>query len=96
MVRLYISKTERNHMVVIDLGWQKVIMPRESALKMVELLEKSEVYEDKYWSRDEREKKGITEEYTHHVYPNDKHYNMKIITDELYQMAKLAGKPEKG
>lgn len=83
-------------MVVIDLGWQKVIMPRESALKMVEILEKSEVYEDKYWSRDEREKKGITEEYTYHVYPNDKHYNMKIIGDELYQMAKLAGKPEKG
>ena len=83
-------------MVVIDLGWQKVVMPRESALKMVELLEKSEVYEDKYWSRDERTAKGITEEYTYHVYPNDKSYNMKIITDELYQMAKLAGKPEKG
>lgn len=83
-------------MVVIDIGYQKIVLPREEALKMAELLEKAEVYEDKYWSRDERTAKGMTSEYTHHVYTNDKTYTMKIITDELYQMARLAGKPEKG
>ena len=83
-------------MVVVDIGWQKIILHREDALKLAEVLEKAEVYEEKYWSRDERTARGMTEEYTHHVYTNDKHYNMKIITDELYQMAKLAGKPEKG
>lgn len=82
-------------MVVIDIGWQKIVMNREDAIKFVEIIERSETYENKYWSRDEREKMGITEDYTYHVYPNDKEYGMKIISDSHYQMAKLAGKPVK-
>lgn len=82
-------------MVVIDLGWQKVVMNREDAMKFVEIIERSETYENKYWSRDEREKRGIPEDYTYHVYPNDKEYTMRIITDSHYEMAKLAGKPAK-
>lgn len=82
-------------MVVIDIGWQKIVLGREDALKLVEILEKSETYENKYWSREDREKLGMTEEYTYHVYPNDKEYTMRIISDSHYEMAKLAGKPEK-
>ena len=82
-------------MVVIDIGWQKIVMNREDAMRFVEILEKAETYENKYWSREEREKRNIDDDYTYHVYPNDKEYQMRIISDSHYQMAKLAGKPEK-
>lgn len=83
-------------MVVIDLGWQKLVMNREDAMLMAEILERAETYENKYWSREEREKLGMTDDYTFHVYPNEKEYGMKIISDGHYNMAKLAGKPAKG
>ncbi len=35
------------------------------------------------------------DKYTHHVYPNDKTFGMKLMPDDFYKMAKLAGKPEK-
>jgi len=34
-------------------------------------------------------------ENTHHVYPNNEALTAKLISDDLYRMAKLAGKPEK-
>jgi hypothetical protein len=70
-------------------------MPRDDALKFVEILEKSEVYERKYWSLDKRKEKGMDTDYTYHVYPNEKEYTMRVVTDQHYNMAKLAGKPEK-
>ena len=82
-------------MVIVEIGWQKFIMPREKALLMAELLECTELYEEKYWNTEKKKEKGITEDYTYHVYPNDKSYTMRIIPDSTYQMAKLAGKPEK-
>jgi hypothetical protein len=82
-------------MIVIDLGWQKYVMPKEQAMKLVEVLEKAEVYEAKYWNADKRRERGIDADYTYHVYPNDKQWTMSIITDDHYRLAKLAGKPEK-
>ena len=82
-------------MVVVEVGWHKLVLEREKALKLVELLESSELYEDKYISKEEREKLGVDAEYTHHVYPNDKTFHMRILADSLYQMAKLAGRPVK-
>ena len=64
-------------------------------MKLVELLESSEVYEDRYLSKEERGKLGTDADYTYHVYPNEKMFNMRIVTDSHYQMAKLAGKPVK-
>jgi hypothetical protein len=29
------------------------------------------------------------------VYPNEEKYTMQVISDDLYHMAKLAGKPAK-
>lgn len=82
-------------MVTVEIGWQKFIMTREKALQMVEILEGAELYEEKYWNEAKKKEKGITEDYTYHVYPNDKNYTMRIIPDATYQMARLAGKPEK-
>ena len=44
---------------------------------------------------EKRKERGIESEYTYHVYPNDKQYQMNIVSESHYQMAKLAGKPVK-
>ena len=82
-------------MIVVEIGYQSFVMQRDDALKFVEILENSEIYERKYWSTDKRKEKGMDTDTTFHVYLNDKEYNMKIISDQHYQLAKLAGKPEK-
>ena len=82
-------------MIAITVGYDQLIMKKEDALTMIDILERAQRYERKYWNKDERTAKGMTDEYTYHVYPNDKEYGMSIISDELYEMAKLAGKPER-
>lgn len=79
-------------MVVIEIGYRKYILPKEKAMLLAECLETAEMYEEKYWSEAERLDKGMTDAYTYHVYPNDQTFNLKIVSDSLYQMAKLAGK----
>ena len=78
-------------MIVLDFGWNtKFVMKSADALKIVEILEKADQYEEK-WRKPED---GGT---TYHVWPIDdvsKLPSMKIVSEALYQMAKLAGKPE--
>ncbi len=83
-------------MIVIDLGYKSIVLPRVEGIKLLEILEKAEVYERKYWSSDKRRELGMESDYTFHVYPSDQEYAVRLITDQHYQMAKLAGKPEKG
>lgn len=80
-------------MIVIDLGYRKVVMPKEKAMMLMDCLESAELYEEKYWSEDKRKELGMTETYTYHVYPNESNFSMQIVSDSKYQMAKLAGKP---
>lgn len=82
-------------MIVIDLGYKSIVLPRDDAVKFVEMLEKSETYERKWWSAEKRKELGMNADHTFHVYPNEHEYTMKVITDQHYQMAKLAGKPVK-
>ena len=81
-------------MVVIDLGYRKVVLSREKAFVLIDCLEGAEVYEEKYWDDEKRKAFGMTEKYTHHVYPVDTTFGMSILPDSKYQMAKLAGKPQ--
>lgn len=80
-------------MIVVDLGYRKVVLTREKAMVLIDCLEGAEVYEEKYWSDEKRRQFGMTETYTYHVYPNDTNFSMQIVSDSKYQMAKLAGKP---
>lgn len=83
-------------MIVVEIGYTKFVLPRDKALQMVEILEQAEVYETKYWNAERRKERNMGDnDYTYHVYPNEKEYSMKIVSDQHYQMAKLAGKPEK-
>jgi hypothetical protein len=77
-------------MMVLDFGWNtKFIVKTEDALKIINILEKAEMYEEKW----RKEEEGGT---TYHVWPvGDKLPGLKIVSESLYQMAKLAGKPEK-
>ncbi len=78
-------------MIVVDLGWNRFVLGREEGIKLVELLEKAEVYEEKWIDRADRGADGA--EYSYHVYPNDKTIAMRLLPTQLYQMAKLAGRP---
>jgi hypothetical protein len=92
MVRQFILATKENEMVVIDLGYKSYVMSIKDAVALAEILEKAELYESKWVPTEQR---GNGPDNTHHVYENDVLVNMKIISDDLYRMAKLAGRPEK-
>jgi hypothetical protein len=82
-------------MVVVDIGYRKLVMTREKAMMLIECLESAEAYEEKWHSDEARKAKGMEETYTYHVYTNESGYKMHIISDHLYALAKLAGKPAK-
>ena len=82
-------------MVVMDLGYRSLVLSTEDAVRVAEILAKGEAFEEKYRTKEEKEKSGIDADYTYHVYPQDKAWTMRIMPDSQYQMAKLAGKPVK-
>lgn len=94
MVEQFILKIKRCEMVVIDLGYRKIVLPREKAMQLIECLEIAETYEEKYWSETKRKELGMDGSYTYHVYPIESGFNMTILGDSKYQLAKLAGKPQ--
>ena len=73
-----------------------MVLSTEDAIRVADILAKAEAFEEKYRTKEEKEKSGIDTDYTYHVHPQDKPFTMKVISDSLYQMAKLAGKPVKG
>ena len=82
-------------MITIDIGYQTLVMSKEDAMALMGVLERAEVYQRKYWNDEEKKAKGMTDTYTFHVYPNEHQYSMQIVSDDIYNMAKLAGKPER-
>lgn len=81
-------------MITVSLGYNNtLILSKDDAMRLVEILEKAEMYVEKYVPAEKRGPDGA--EYTKHVYPNEEPFTLKVISDSLYQMAKLAGKPPK-
>jgi hypothetical protein len=75
--------------VVIEIGYKKYIVNADEAIKMAAMLSTAEIYETTY-QRDSKGE-GIT---MHYVYPQeDMRWHMEIMPDNVYRMAKLAGKP---
>lgn len=75
---------------LVQLGYGNFVMDAQAALKLTELLAEAELFEEK-WRKSEE---GGT---TYHVYPQDTADSMRIIKimpNALYQVAKMAGKPE--
>lgn len=92
----YLTTVRGTNMILIDLGYRSVVLPAEDAIRVAEILAKGEAFEEKYRTKEEKEKSGVDDDYTYHVYPQDKPITMRIMPDSQYQMAKLAGKPAKG
>lgn len=80
-------------MVVVDIGWRKLVMTKEAAFQLASCLEGAEIFEKTWIPQESRTPDGP--EHTYHVYPNEQAFSMEIISDDLYRMAKLAGKPVK-
>jgi predicted DNA-binding ArsR family transcriptional regulator len=75
-------------MMIVELGYTKYVVSNKDAVTIADILEKAELYEQKW----RKEEDGGT---TYHVYDNDKQFTLTTITNSLYSMAKLAGKPAK-
>ena len=93
LVRLFTSKIEGNDMIAIEFGYTQYVLSVKDALAMSEILERAEIYEKKWIPTEDRAEGGPSE--TVHVYMNDREISMRLISNSLYQMAKLAGKPTK-
>ena len=77
-------------MVVMEFSYVSIVLSPKDALVMAEIMQRAERYEKKY-----RRETGGDTTYTYHVWPNSDEISMKIISDDVYRMAKLAGKAEK-
>jgi hypothetical protein len=93
MVKQSILGIKENDMVAIEFGYNtsSLVMSPKDALAMAEIMQRAEKYEKKYRPGGG----GIESTYTYHVWPNPDEITMKLISDDIYRMAKLAGKPEK-
>ena len=78
--------------VIIEIGYRSYVMDADDALVMANLLGRAERYEAKWHSKTETS----DSRYTHHVYAEaaPDAPTMRILHDEVYNMYKLAGKPE--
>jgi len=72
--------------VVLSFGYGDYIVSPKDAVTIMEILQKSERYECKYVSGGDN---------THHVFPSTESLTAKLISDDMYRMAKLAGKPDR-
>jgi hypothetical protein len=75
--------------VVVTMGWNcEYVMDAEKALTLLDLLKDAELFKDIYRSTE----KGGT---TYHIFPQEKEIcTMKVLSNNFYNLAKLAGKPE--
>ncbi len=79
-------------MIIVELGWKNLVLSNKDAVALAEIISKAELYES-IWIRPEDRAGGP--DHTYHVFANEQQIGMKLISDDFYRMAKLAGKPEK-
>jgi hypothetical protein len=77
--------------VVIEVGYKKYVVDAEQAIMVSNMLSTAEMYETRYVKNELGD--GVS---MHYVYPQeDMRWQMEIMPDNIYRMAKLAGKPSK-
>ena len=88
MEKQFVSKVNPMAKAIITVGYTEYVLDAQDALTILELIGSAEVYKAKYASASE----GGS---THHVWEcmNTDPYTLKLLPDNLYRMAKLAGKP---
>ena len=73
---------------IVQVGYRNYVMDADKALEFLELLDQAEVYESKWENK-------TTAHYVYTQDHNDHVRDMKLLPTALYNMAKLAGKPNK-
>jgi hypothetical protein len=68
------------------------VVDADKALALAELIQDAEMYQSKYHSAQD----GKPSYNTHHIFPvePDNGFTMQMLTNEAYNLYKLAGKPE--
>ena len=87
----FMYKIKEDEMIVIEMGYKSYVLSNKDAVAFAEILEKAELYEAKWIRHEDRGNDGL--DYTYHVYENDQQISMKVVSNDFYRMAKLAGKP---
>ena len=88
LVKRFMLRTKTmTQKAVIALGYREYVLDADKALTLLGLLEDAEMYHEKY------RQNGVN---TFHVYQNEEPQAMtlKLLPKKLYDLAKLAGKPE--
>ena len=85
-VKRYMLRTNPMAKVIVEFGYDKAfVMEADKALTLLDLLKDAEVYKENW-------KSGGN---TFHIYPQEKELcSMKVLSSNMYSMARLAGKPE--
>jgi hypothetical protein len=80
------SKTK----AVVTVGYTNYVLDVDKALTLLELLAEAELYEDKWQKKED----GGT---TYHIFDQEQDgiRQVKVLPNAFYNMAKLAGKPNK-
>lgn len=78
--------------VVVNLGYRSIVLDADKAIALAELVADAEMYQSKYHSGEN----GKPSFNTYHIYPAepDNGFSMQMLTNESYNMYKLAGKPD--
>ena len=78
--------------VIVNLGYRSVVLDAEKALALVSMMQDAETYQSKYHSGEN----GKPSFNTHHIFPvdADSGFTMQMLTNESYNLYKLAGKPD--
>ena len=78
--------------VIMNLGYRSIVVDADKALTIAELLQDADTYTSKYHSAQD----GNPSYNTHHIYPADPDtgFTMQLLTNESYNLYKLAGKPD--
>jgi hypothetical protein len=85
----------RDEMMIVSIGYQEYALPTKDAVTIMEILSNAERYEERYVSKDDKNNKTGDSYQTFHVYDNDTTFSAKVIPNDRYRLAKLAGKPER-
>ncbi len=72
--------------VIAEIPYGSFVVDAKDAMTLCEILGKAERYRNKWKDSGS----------THHIYPleGDNNFGFKLLTNDQYQMYKLAGKPE--
>lgn len=81
---------------IVRIGYAKYVLPIDKAVVVAQALTDAEQYQSVYISREARADDTAT--HTHHIWSEmqpTEGMTLELISDDMYRLAKLAGKPAK-